>query len=108
MPPSIHGEVARDRGLAIRFRWNDGQGLRFAEQFAQPIVVKSLVGQQRLHIDAIDQAGCCDAVVALSWKQNKAGKIPERIDEGNDLCRQSAARAPDGLMARPPFAPMPC
>jgi hypothetical protein len=46
--------------------------------------------------------------VALSGKQNEAGKISEHIDEGDDLCRQAAARATDGLTARPPFAPMPC
>jgi hypothetical protein len=108
MPPAIHGEVAGDSVLAIRFRWDDGLGFCFAEQFTQTIVVEPLVGQQRLHVDAIDQVGCCDAVVALSGKQNEFGKVSERIDEGNDLCCQSAARASDGLMARPPFAPMPC
>lgn len=108
MPPSIHDEITMDEVLAIRFRRYDGLGLRFTEQFTQTIVVESLVGQQSLHVDAIDQVGCCDAVVALSRKQNEAGKISERINEGNDLCCQSAARAPDCLMASPPFAPMPC
>src|SRR5215217_2721337 len=108
MPPAIHGEIARDAVFAIRFRRDDGLGLRFAKQFTQTIVVEPFVCQQRLHVDAFDQVGCCDAVVALSGKQSEAGKVSERIDEGDDLCRQAAGRASDGLMARPPFAPMPC
>ncbi len=108
MPPAIHGDITRDEVFAIRFRRDDGLGLRFAEYLTQTIVVKTLVGQQRLHVDAFDQVGCRYAVVALSGKQNEAGKISERIDEGDDLCRQAAARAADGLTARPPFAPMPC
>lgn len=108
MPPAIHSEVTGDVVLAIGFWRDDGFGLRFGQQFTQAIVVKSLVGQQRLHVDAIDQVVCCDAVMALSGKQDETGKVTERIDEGDDLCRQAAARAPDGLMASPPFAPMPC
>lgn len=108
MAPAIHGEVTWDGVLAIRFRRDDGLGFRFAEQFTQSIVVESLVGQQRLHVDAVDEAGCCDAVVALSRKQNEAGKVSERIDKCDDLCCQTAARASYGLMARPPFGPMPC
>lgn len=108
MPPSIHGEVTGDCVLAISFRRDDGFGLRFTKELTQSIVVEAFVGQQRLHVEAFDQAGCRYAVVALPGKQNEAGKISQRIDEGNDLCRQSAARTPDGLTASPPFAPMPC
>lgn len=108
MAPAIHGEIARDDVLAIRFRWDDSLGLRLAEQFTQTIVVEPLVSQQRLHVDAFDQVGRCDTVVALSGQQNETGEVSERIDNSDDLCRQAAARATDGLMARPPFAPMPC
>lgn len=99
MPPAIHGEVTGDDVLAIRFRRDDGLGFGLAEQFTQTVVVEPLVGQQRLHVDAFYQVGCCDAVVTLSGKQNEAGEVSEPIDEGDDLCCQSAARAPDGLMA---------
>lgn len=91
MPPSIHGEVTGDCVPAIRFRWDDGFGLCLAEQSTQTIVVEPLVGQQRFHVDACYQLGCCNTVVALPGKQNEADKFPERINEGNDLCRQSAA-----------------
>jgi hypothetical protein len=78
-------------------------------QLPQTIVVEPLVGQQRLHVHAIDQVGCGDAVVALSRQKNKAGKVSQSIDEGDGPCCQSNARAPGGLMASPPFcAPMPC
>ncbi len=108
MSPAIHGEITRDELLAIRFRRDDSLGMRFGERLTQPIVVEPLVGQQRRHIDVFDQAGCCDAVVALSGKQDETGKISQPVDESDDLCCQSAARSSDSLMTRPPFAPMPC
>lgn len=83
VPPAIHGEVTGDGVLAIRFRRDDGLVFRFAEQFTQTIVVEPLVGQQRSHVYTVDQFGCCDAVVALSRKQNEAGKVSERIDKGD-------------------------
>lgn len=108
MSPAIHSEVAGNRLLAVRFWRNDGLRLPDAEPFAQTIVVEALVSQQRAHVDALDQVLCGDAVVPLTGKQNEAGKISERIDKGDDLCRQAAARASDSLMTRPPFASMPC
>lgn len=108
MPPAIHGEITRNEVLAIRFRRNDGLDFLFAEQLAQTIVVESLVGQQRLHVDAFDQVWRGDAVVTLAGEQNEAGEVAECIDKRDDLRRQAAARAADGLMTSPPFAPIPC
>ncbi len=64
--------------------------------------------QQRVHVDAIDQVRCGDAVMALAGQKNEAGEIAERVNKSDDLRRQAAARTPDGLMTRPPFAPTPC
>ena len=44
-------------------------------------------------------------VVRLPRQKQKAAQVAERIDHGHDLGRQSAARASDGLMLCPPFAP---
>src|SRR5260370_15029027 len=46
--------------------------------------------------------------VPLAGQKNEAGQIPERLDKGNDLGGQAAARASDGLILTPPFAPVPC
>lgn len=80
----------------------------FPEQIPQAIVIEALVRQQRIHFDAVDQFRRGDAVVALAGQKNETGEIAERVDKSDDLRRQAAARTPDGLMTRPPFAPMPC
>jgi hypothetical protein len=42
----------------------------------------------------------------LTGQQQEADQIAERIHLRDDLGRQAAARAPDGLSASPPFAPV--
>ena len=44
-------------------------------------------------------------VVCLPRQKQKAKQVPKRIDHADDLGRQPTARAPDGLMLSPPFAP---
>src|SRR6266446_3760561 len=47
-------------------------------------------------------------VVTLTRQQHETNQIAERIDECCNLRRQTAARFADGLIASPPFAPVPC
>ena len=56
------------------------------------------VGRQRL------DAG---TVVALPRQQDKANEITQRIGQGDDLGRHSAARTTDRLISSLPFAPVP-
>src|SRR5215212_3255071 len=47
-----------------------------------------------------------DNVVVLAGQQDEAHQVAEGIDEGDDLGRQTAARAANGLVPGPPFAPL--
>src|SRR5262249_35582133 len=49
----------------------------------------------------------CD-VVTLTRQQHEANQIAECVDERYDLRGKTAARLADGLIASPPFAPVPC
>ncbi len=53
----------------------------------------------------MDQGSTPLHVVRLPRQKQKAEQVAERIDHGHDPGRQPAARASDGLMLCPPFAP---
>jgi hypothetical protein len=89
--PTVHGEVAWDFGGPIRF-WGDDRHRTPVIQFdTNPIDVERLVGKQGAEDDAFDQRGDADAVVALSWQQDEAGQIAQRIDHCDNFGRQAAA-----------------
>src|SRR3712207_8085004 len=67
---------------------------------------KAFVAEQGAEIDAADERRHADAVVPLPGQQDEAHQIAERVDQGDDLGGQPAARAADGLMLSPPFAPL--
>jgi hypothetical protein len=41
--------------------------------------------------------------VTLTRQQDETDQVPERIDEGDDLGRQAATRAANGLILSPPL-----
>src|SRR5882762_2524154 len=46
--------------------------------------------------------------MALAGQENEAHQVAQRVDQGDDLGRQAAARASDRLILSPPFAPVAC
>lgn len=106
--PAVHREVAGDRADAVGLGRDNRQRSPIVEVGADPVDVEGLVGDQGLELEAGDQRRDTDAVVALARQQDEADQVAERIDQGNDLGRQAAARAANGLSASPPFAPAPC
>src|SRR5260370_37955231 len=44
----------------------------------------------------------------LARQEHQTCKVAQRIAQRHDLGRQAAARASDGLILSPPFAPVPC
>src|SRR3712207_5247044 len=44
--------------------------------------------------------------MALARQQDEAHEVAEGVDQGDDLGRQAAAGAADGLISGPPFAPL--
>ena len=106
--PTIHREIACDGGPAIGLGRDHGDRAAFVELLAEPIVVKALVADQRVDLDPVEQRRGANAVMPLSGQQHEAGKVAKSVDQGDDLGRQAAARAADGLILSPPFAPVPC
>ena len=107
--PAVHRKIARDRAAlggstASAARSSREEGGRGAD----PVDVEGLVGDEGLELEAGDQRRDADAVVALARQQDEADQIAERIDQGNDLGRQAAARAASGPSASLRFAPAPC
>ncbi len=98
----------RNGRFAVRLCRDDSGGAALIERGAQGVVVEGFVSDQGIEIDACDQRLDADTIVTLTRQQDKAHQIAERIDESDDLGRQSAARATDRLIVSPPFAPVPC
>ena len=106
--PFVHLGVMRDRRLAVRLRRDDGGGAAIFQGGAQAVVVEGLVGDESIKIDARYERLDADAVVTMARQQDEARHATQRIDEGDDLGGQPAARPADGLILSPPFAPAPC
>jgi hypothetical protein len=108
MTPFVHVEIARNPARPVAFRWDDGTGTAPVEFGPDPVGIEGLVAEQSIEIDAFDQGSDPDSVVALAGQENEAHQVSERIDQGDDLGGQAAARSSDGLISSPPFAPVPC
>ena len=106
VPPLIGVLIVIAQDLAVRFRWDDRAGTARVEFREKPVGIECLVGQESIEGNAIDQRFDALHVVGLTGQENEVGQVSERVDQSNDLGGQSAARAPDGLILSPPFAPL--
>ena len=70
--------------------------------------IEGLVGDEDLDRDASDQRCGLGALMHLAGGEAHAQRIAERIDGDVQLGTQPAARAPDGVILSPPFAPAAC
>ena len=87
---------------------NDRLDISASQPLAQPMCIERLVADQgQAGDDGHERVKACD-VVTLTRQKHKANQIAERIDERRYLRRQTATRRADGLLASPPFAPVPC
>ncbi len=66
------------------------------------------VGEEVLAWQAGDQALGLGDVANLTAGEDEAQRIAQTIDGDMDLARQAAARASDGLILSPLFAPAAC
>src|SRR3984893_834973 len=108
MPPLVHVGIVRDGRLAVVLGRDDGERAPLVELGTQGIVVERLVADERCELDVCDQRLDTNAVVTLAGKKNEADQIAQRICQRHDLGSQAAARAADGLIESPPFAPVAC
>src|SRR5262249_40403514 len=106
--PLVHFAIVGDGRGAVGLGRNNRDRPAIVEVGAQPVVVEGLVAEERSEIETGDQRCDADAVVTLTGQQEKADELAERVDQRHDLGGQAAARAADGLILSPPFAPVPC
>src|SRR5918997_2386806 len=104
--PAVHVAVEVDGALAVGLGWDHRGGTTIVEVRPEPVGVEGLVAEQGAEGDALDQRPHADAVVALAGQQDEAHRVAEGVDQGDDLGGQPAARAADGLISSPPFAPL--
>ncbi len=81
----------------------DGEGAAIVEFGPDPVDIEGLVRQEGLEVDVHDEGLDTDTILALAGQQDEARKIAERVNQGHDLGRQTAARAPDSLILSPPL-----
>src|SRR5215210_4624987 len=107
MTPFVHFGVDLEWGSAARMLCDHDLGAAPVEIGDNVIAVEGHVGDQGAEFDALDQGRDPNRVEALSRQQHKAHEIAQSIGEGQDLGRQAAPGAADGLARSPPFAPCP-
>lgn len=96
---AVEREVAIARGLAVGLWGNDRGDAAFGERLDQRISVISLVADQGLWIDAVNQRLCASQIVSLPRGEHQIDGIAQGIDKGVYLGGQSAARSADRLLA---------
>jgi hypothetical protein len=99
--------IVGDRLLARSERGDHGIGADH-EKVAELVVVVSLVGNDVIGVEAVDQGFSLRAVVDLAGGRDQAQRIAQSVDGDVDLGGQAAARAPDCLILSPLFAPAAC
>ena len=70
------------------------------------IGIECFVGHQGTEREAINQVRRTDDLATLAGKQFETNEITQGVGERKNFGRQSAFRAPNGLIESPPFAPL--
>ena len=96
---AIECEIASSRDLSVGlWRYNRGDSAP-VESVDQRIGVVSLIANQSLGIDAVDQRLRAGQIVGLPRREHQFNRIAQGIDERMDFGRQSAAGSADRLLA---------
>ena len=66
MPPSVHGEIAWNAAGTVGLGWDNGRCASVIQFGANPVDIERLVGKKSIELDAGDQRGDADAIVALA------------------------------------------
>jgi hypothetical protein len=105
--PFVHLEVDGDRTDPLRPLRDDDFCPALVELLDDPVGIEGLVTQQSAELDAVDQRGDADGVIAISRQQHEAHQVAHGIRESEYLGRPAALRLAYGLILSPPFAPWP-
>src|SRR5918993_2507514 len=104
--PAVHVAVEVEAAFAAGFGRDHRRGAAGIEVRPDPVHIERLVAEQGVETQTLDQRRHADGVVPLAGQQHEAHQIAERVDQGDDLGGQAAARAADRLVPGPPFAPL--
>ncbi len=106
MAPFVNLLIVGDMDFPIALCRNDSRCTAFLQGLTQTVGIERLVAHQGIEGEAIDQIRDADDLAALAGKQFETNEIAQGIGERKNLGRQSAFRAPNGLIESPPFAPL--
>jgi len=107
MSPFIDFQVDIERRLASRHLRDNDLGAALVQFFDDPIGVESLVGEQGVEVNAVDQRCDANGIVAVSWQQFEGDEVAKGVGQRQDLGGPTALGFTYGLALRPPFAPCP-
>jgi hypothetical protein len=106
--PAVHHLVIHDLAPTARLGRDHRNRAPRVQLGPKPVIVESLVPDQRRDRNTGQQRWRRNTVVPLTRKKNKAHQIAQPIHQHGDLGCQTPARAADGLRRTPFFAPVPC
>jgi len=107
MPPFVFVGVVRSRVESLGSGRNDRFDAALFQEVAEPIGVISLVAQEGVEVQALDQGRDAGGFPALPRHKLEADQLAQPIDQGQDLGGQAAPAFADRLTSGPPFAPWP-
>lgn len=97
VPPAISVQVAFDLLLSVRFGRDHRNSASFVQLGSQPVCVESLVSEENIEFNVLDQQFHSDEVVALARHQYETGQVSQRIYQRLYRCGQPSARPSDRL-----------
>src|SRR4051794_16616151 len=104
--PAVYVAVEVDGGPPVGLGRDHRGGTAIVKVRPEPVRIERFVAEQSPEGDARDQRPHADTVVVLAGQQDETHQVAEGVDKGDDLGRQTAARAANRLVPGPPFAPL--
>lgn len=87
---------------------NDGRRIFGCDRFAERIGIIGCVGHDEVRLQTFDKGEGLRRVARLPGGEAKANRTTEPAHGEMDFRAQATARAADGLILSPPFAPLAC
>ena len=107
MTPSVDHAINGQRRKALWPLRNYDASATLIKFVVEPIAVESLVGQQVLEINAINERRHANGVIAIAMQENEAHQVTHCVGKCEDRGRAATLLRADGLFLGPTFAPCP-
>ena len=96
---AVERKIARSRGLAVGFGWDDRSDSPLGEGIDEWVCVVRLVGKQCVRIGVVDKRFRASKIMSLTWREHQRDRIAQGVDERVNFGGQSTARSADRLRA---------